>query len=453
MVAPYKQHDIALRGYDGDYCNAEVLLKRMSVKAGRLVLPDGMSYRVLVLQNCTSTSREVCDVIGGSVQQAISNTPSTAMSLNVLKKIGQLVHDGATVVGPKPQKAVGLRDYPKCDEEVKKLADDIWGDCDGKTHTKHDYGQGRVFWGKPIDEVLRLHGGKPDFKYFVAGEPNDANTLDFIHRVAGDTDVYFVSNRRNQPVEAECDFLATDRQPEIWDPVSGTIRKVVAFRQHQPDHYGGTPGDHTSLPLEFAPFESYFVVFRKPIARDAIGRAKSNFPKLSSVQDLSGPWTVQFDPRWGGPVSVEFPELVSWTKRPEEGIKFYSGKAIYRKQFDLDAKAQAAIAKKTRLFLDLGALKHVAEVRLNGRKLGVLWTAPWCVEITAAVRPAGNVLEIDVVNLWVNRVVGDLNLPKEKRITETHDVFRFGMVRPTTPLLDSGLFGPVTLRAEERQSE
>ncbi len=451
VVAPYKQYQPGLRGYDGDYCNADVLLNRMSVKAGRLTLPDGMSYRVLVLQNCTSTSREVCDVIGGSVQQAISNTPSTAMSLEVLKKIGQLVHDGATVVGAKPQKAVGLRNYPQCDEEVKKLADEIWGDCDGKTHTKHDYGQGRVFWGKPIDEVLRLDGGKPDFKYWVAREENGVTTLDFIHRVAGNIDIYFVSNRRNQPQDAHCSFRVAGKQPEIWDPVSGTIRDAAAFERVEA--YGNSPSDYTILPLEFAPFESYFVVFRRPIEWNAVGKRKRNFPKLSAVQNLTGPWTVRFDPRWGGPASVEFPELVSWTKWPEEGIKFYSGRATYHKQFDLDAKAEAGIRDSSRLFLDLGALKHVAEVRLNGRNLGTLWTAPWRVEITAAARPSGNVLEIDVVNLWVNRVVGDLNLPKEKRITETHDVFRFGMVRPTTPLLDSGLFGPVTLRAEEKESK
>jgi hypothetical protein len=202
------------------------------------------------------------------------------------------------------------------------------------------------------------------------------------------------------------------------------------------------------MPLEFAPFESYFIVFREPIPHDAVGTTKRNSPELASVQAIAGPWTVHFDPRWGGPASVEFPDLVSWTSRPEQGIKFYSGKATYHKQFDLDAKAAAAVRDGTPLFLDLGGLKHVAEVRLNGRKLGTLWTAPWRVEVTAAVRPSGNDLEIDVVNLWVNRVVGDLNLPKEKRITETHDVFRFDMVRPTTPLLESGLFGPVTLRAE-----
>ncbi len=464
VVAPFKQYDPALRGYDGDYCNAEVLLKRMSVKNGRVVLPDGMSYRVLVLQNCTSPLREVCDIIGGSIQQPVSSKPSTAMSLAVLKKIGQLVRDGATVLGPKPEKAAGLKDYPKCDEEVKTLATEIWGDCDGETRTEHAYGKGRVIWGKPLGDVLRADGVKPDFTYgeqiekpsaslrrhatngdeALAGKPGNlhATTLDFIHRAVGDADIYFVSNRKNQPATQYCVFRVVGKRPEIWDPVSGTIRAAAAFQQAD---------GCTTLPLEFAPFESYFVVFRRPIAVDSAGKAARNFPKLSSVQNLAGPWSLQYDPRWGGPASVEFPELVSWTKRPEEGIKFYSGKATYRKTFDVDRDVETAVRDSGRLFLDLGGVKHVAEVRLNGKRLGVLWTAPWRVEISDAVRPSGNVLEIDVVNLWVNRVVGNLNLPKEKRIGETHDVFRFGMVRPTTPLLDSGLLGPVTLQQEEKQ--
>jgi hypothetical protein len=440
VVAPYKQYDAALRGYDGDYCNAEVLLRRMSVKDGRLVLPDGMSYRLLVLQNCTSTSREVCDVIGGSVQQAVSSTPSTAMSLDVLKKIGQLVRDGATVVGAKPDRAAGLKDYPRCDEEVKALAAEIWGDCDGKTRTEHAYGRGRVIWGKRVAEALGDSDINRDFAFALKSKlekPSDPVALDFIHRTVGDVDIYFVSNRTHRTETRDCTFRVSGRQPEIWDPVSGKRHDAVAFEQ-----INGL----TVLPLEFAPFESYFVVFRKPIGANVRGRADTNFPELSSLQKLAGPWTVQFDPRWGGPASVEFPELVSWTKRPEEGIKYYSGKATYRKTFDVDRKANTAP-----LFLDLGKVQHVAEVRLNGKKLGVLWTAPWRVDVTKAIRPSGNVLEIDVVNLWVNRVVGDLNLPKEKRVTETHDVFRFGMVRPTTPLLDSGLLGPVTLQVEQRQ--
>ena len=137
---------------------------------------------------------------------------------------------------------------------------------------------------------------------------------------------------------------------------------------------------------------------------------------------------------------------MSWTSRPEEGIKYYSGKATYRKTFNLDREQISG----GRVYLDLGKVQHVAEVRLNGKNLGTLWTAPWHVDITNVMRASGNTLEIDVINLWVNRVVGDLNLPKEKRIAVTHDLFRFDMVRPITPLIDSGLMGPVTIQREIR---
>ena len=195
-----------------------------------------------------------------------------------------------------------------------------------------------------------------------------------------------------------------------------------------------------------------FVVFRRPIDNEIAGKAGSNFPKLVQVQDLTGSWNVAFDPAWGGPTNAEFPELISWTQRPEEGIKYYSGTATYRKTFDLsDAAGTAAETghKSKELFLDLGNVKEVAEVRLNGKKLGILWCNPWRVDITKVVKPTGNVLEVDVVNLWANRVIGDLNKPKEERLTKTHDAFRFDMLTKTTTPIDSGLLGPVTLQQDE----
>jgi len=170
------------------------------------------------------------------------------------------------------------------------------------------------------------------------------------------------------------------------------------------------------------------------------------------VQNLNGPWNISFDPAWGGPTNAEFPELVNWTQRAESGIKYYSGTATYRKTFDLSGAAgtvKETNRKPKRLFLDLGDVKEVAEVRLNGKKLGILWCYPWRVDITKAVKPAGNVLEIDVINLWPNRVIGDLNQPKEKRFTKTHEAFRFDMLTKNTRLIDSGLLGPVTLQADE----
>jgi hypothetical protein len=428
-------------GYDCDYCNAEVLLTRMSVKDGRIVLPDGMSYRLLVLQNCVSPVPQIATRVGNYQSLTVSPVPSKAMSVEVIKKLRELVRDGATIIGTPPEKAAGLKDYPKCDEEVQRIAAELWGDLDGTTRTDRRFGKGRVIWGKSPRETLLADGVKPDLTY--AGQAEHPDDFDYIHRMSGDAEIYFVINRRKQPATLDFTFRVTGRQPEIFDPVSGNIQPATAFRQAD---------GCTTLPLQFDRFGSYFVVFREPIANESAGTAESNFPKLVQLQNLGGPWNVAFDPAWGGPTNAVFLELASWTQRPEEGIKFYSGKATYRKTFDLSDAAETAKEtdrKTKRLFLDLGDVKEVAEVRLNGKQLGILWCFPWRVDITKAVKATGNVLEIDVINLWANRVIGDLSQPKERRFTKTHDVFRFNMLTKTTALIGSGLLGPVTLQRDE----
>jgi hypothetical protein len=177
------------------------------------------------------------------------------------------------------------------------------------------------------------------------------------------------------------------------------------------------------------------------MAQDAHGTATRNFPVYKNDQELSGPWTVSFDPKWGGPAKAEFAELVSWTRRTEEGVRYYSGTATYRKSFDLPAPL---LNRQRRIALDLGEVKHVAQVRLNGKDLGVVWTKPFRVEITGAVKPSGNQLEIDVVNLWPNRIIGDAALPPERRFTRTNITFK-----KDDPLLESGLLGPVRLQVIE----
>ena len=189
-------------------------------------------------------------------------------------------------------------------------------------------------------------------------------------------------------------------------------------------------------------------MFRKPVSIEKTKQTRGNFETYNQVAELDSSWQITFDPKWGGPGQVEFSKLENWINRAEKGIKYYSGKATYRKKFDLNHKADTAIKpgeKGERLFLNLGNVKNVAEVRLNGKNLGILWCAPWRIEITDVCKVKGNTLEIGVINLWANRVVGDLNLPKEKRFTQTHDGFRFDMLQSTTPLLDSGLLGPVRI--------
>jgi hypothetical protein len=431
LLAPPKYNISSLGpGYDCDYSNADVLINRMSVKNGKVVLPDGMSYRLLVLQNCVSPVPQITKEVGDYQGLSVSPVPSTAMSLPVIKKLRELVMAGATVVGAPPDMSAELKNYPESDTEVKKIAAEIWGNLDGEIRTERRLGKGRVIWGKEPKDILSADSVGPDFSF--TGQAENAEEFDYIHRQSGDAEIYFVINRTDQKQTRNFNFRVTGKQPELWDAVSGKAIPARSFTQSK---------NNTTLPLQLDKFSSCFVVFRKPIATNAKGKSGGNFPDLVEQTKLEGPWTVAFDPAWGGPAKTQFPELVSWTAKSEDGIKYYSGTATYTKRFDLSTNKKTN--QPQRLFLDLGDVKDVAEVRLNGKKLGILWCAPWRVEITDAVKAKGNILEVDVVNLWANRVVHDLSLPVDKRLTKTHESFRFDMLNVNTPMLESGLMGPV----------
>lgn len=439
-------------GYDCDTINTEALLTRAGVDNGRLVLPDGQSYRYLALWQ------------GGRWQRpsfAIFNKPSEpstrpagpaegsakplALSPATLRKLKELVQRGLTLVGPRPDRAIGLTDYPASDEEVKKLADDLWGTGDTKVG-RRNVGKGRVIWGTGLAQVMQADGAAPDLDIIespataalpvatFSGIPSPG-TFDWIHRTVDDAEVYFIANLRNAAAAGQFDFRISTKQPELWDPLTGKMRDAMDLRQ---------VAGRTVVPLEFAPRGSLFVVFRmdrRPNTPAPGQKPPTNFPKLSPLAEIAGPWTVRFDPKWDGPASVEFAKLEDWTHRGEPGIKYYSGKATYERLFDLPP---AAGQSGKRIYLDLGKLKNMAEVRVNGKSLGVVWTAPWRVELTGMVQPAGNRLEIDVVNLWSNRMIGDARLPPEKRLTKSNSVFD-----PDLPLLESGLLGPVTILMAE----
>lgn len=421
-------------GYDCDYTNVEVLLTRMSVKDGKIFLPDGMSYRLLYLQNCVSPDKEICEAVSRYQQLEVPTEASEIMSLDVLKKLRELIMDGATVIGAPPTMSAGLDNYPYADNEVRKLASEIWGDLDGKNITERKLGKGRIIWGKTAREVLQADGIGQDFAYLnQTAEPEKFN---YIHRSLDDCDIYFVINRTGKQTSSQFTFRVQGKQPEIWDPVTGEMRIASSFTQHD---------GYTTVPLEFVPYGSYFVVFDKTISTDKQGEGDRNFSKLEIAQDLSHSWEVMFDTTMGGPQKVFFEDLSNWIDRPEEGIKYYSGTATYRKSFDLSFKK----GNGERIYLDLGDVKHISSVRFNNKDLGVLWCTPWRIDITDYVKETGNFVEIDVINLWANRVIGDWKLPKEQRFTRTHDVFRFDMLRASTPLTDAGLLGPVSILKEK----
>jgi hypothetical protein len=392
--AQLKKSDPAkiLPGYDYDVITEEALLARTSARDGRIILPDGVSYRVLALPN------------------------RSVLSLPALRKLKELVAAGATVIGPKPTEASGLQDYPKSDQTLKELADELYG------------GSG-IITNQTARQVLLAKGLAPDFAWTAQSATGAKPEIDFIHRTGAGTEIYFVMNRSSNAVALEGTFRVKDLAPEFWDAVSG---------QHQfAADYSAKDGC-TTVPLHFDPCGSMFVVFREAASKHPPA-ASGNWPELAVLSELSGPWTVSFDTHWGGPESALFDKLESWTARAEPGIKYYSGTAVYRKTFAL------ADTARQKVLLDLGGVRELAEVKINGQSCGIVWTPPFRVDITGAAKQGENSLEIEVVNFWPNRIIGDQFLPPGERLTRTN----IRQLKRTTPLMESGLLGPVRLLMEK----
>jgi hypothetical protein len=453
---PLKHIDPSLgEGYDYDVVNTDVILNRMIARDGRIHLPDGMSYRVLVLPD------------------------RKAIKTEVLEKIEQLVKDGATVIGPKPETAVGLRNSGKAKTQVGKIAARLWQDVDGNGVIETNYGKGKVVWGKDVRTVLQEKGIVPDFEYRSArcNSSADSTLIDYIHRSEGAVQVYYVANRNKQSEWLNCSFRVNDLQPELWYPETGRIVPMSIFRKEK---------NQTSLPLYLDPYGSVFVVFRSPSTNNQITSLVKDgialFPEPSAVFDRSpvtyaadgkiifhqsgeyifaqegktsktdvalpaertvgGTWKVAFDADWGGPASTEFKQLVSWSEHPDKGIRYYSGTAVYR-----NVVTVSAADLQYRITLHLGELYNLAEVNINGAPAGVWWKQPFSGDITELLQKGENTIEIKVVNLWPNRLIGDQFLPEDKRFTKSN-VMKF---TKETPLLPAGLLGPVTLVFSEQR--
>jgi len=552
--APQGFHGYRRSGYDFDNCTAEVVLTRMSVKDGRLVLPDGMSYRLLVLPNVPT------------------------MTPRLLRKIKELAEAGATVVGPRPVRSPSLTNYPKCDEEVKRLADELWAGCDGKKVQEHACGKGRIVWGPTPEQTLAKMGLPPDF---AAGP-----LVRWIHRSVGGTEIYFVASGSQQPTEAVCTFRVSGKLPELWQPETGQIERAPVF-----DEAHG----RTRIPIRFEPSGSLFVVFRPAtrrgdpvvsVARDGLpiqpsarpnakivivkavygvladprrtrdvraklqalvdggeltfqvarmakgddpaygivktlivdytangkplqvrgqdpqtigliagvpepmaevhrdangqlrleawkpgryelktasGRAlRAEARELPPPLEIAGPWELHFPPNSGAPKQVALDKLASWSKHADPGVRYFSGTATYVKTLNVPP---TMLGNNRRLYLDLGRVQVMASVRLNGKTLATVWKPPYRVQITHAAKAGKNALEVSVVNLCPNRMIGDEELPEDSARnpngtlrgwpqwvlegkpspTGRHTFTTWRLWKKGSPLRESGLLGPVRL--------
>jgi hypothetical protein len=429
-----------------------------SALSGGAFLPDRKGYNFDgcspgQLYNAYVENHKVTFAGGASYHLLILPAWET-MTLPLLKKIKSLVEDGATVVGAPPQKSPGLSGYPQCDTDIKFLAKELWGSSDiPTTQTTHVYGKGKIIWGGETntkidnlyasydvtEKLLAATGVQQDFE--------SDSSVRYSHRESDEWDIYFVSNRTDKSLETDAIFRTAKGPPSLWDPLTGTTYDLPEFSKK---------GTRISVPLQFEPHQSFFIVFEKSNKASAI--QSKNFPVSNLLTTLEGPWTVSFNKVWGGPGTLSFNSLEDWTLRPENGVKYYSGIATYTKTFDFPANT--TLSKNEKIFLDLGEVNNIAKILVNGNDMGTLWTAPWKVDISEVLKEKENKLEIKVANLWPNRLIGDEQLPDDEikdgqwpewllnNITRTSGRYTFSTFKhynKDSPLLKSGLIGPVTI--------
>jgi hypothetical protein len=384
-------------GYNFDYINADGLIHELAVSNGDIVTKSGMDYRLLVLDK---------------------NIRS--MSLPVLRALHALVEHGAVVVGGRPVDTPSLADDAA---EFQKLRDDLFGEGNGV----QEWGKGRVYAGQGAESVLNAMHVAPDFDY--AKQEEDESVL-FVHRRLADTDIYFLDNRSDHAAAVEASFRIAGKVPELWYAESG---------KRAPAPYT-IAGGRTTVPLHFEPWGTVFAVFRKPTKKTSSVLAGTTERRLTTID---GPWTVDFQPDRGAPASLTFDKLISWPDSPDQGVKYFSGYATYTRKIQAPP---SWFNKGASLSIDLGDVKNLAIVTVNGEELGTVWHAPYRLELTGALKPGENQISIKVANSWVNRLIGDLQ-PGAKTI---YTFTSWKVYKPESPLLPSGLIGPIVVIEESK---
>lgn len=390
------------KGYSFDYINGEVLMSRIEVKDGFLELPDGLRYKVLVLPK------------------------QSTMRPEVLRKISELVRDGAVVLGSAPTKSPSYENYPEADKEVKKLATSLWGEVDGAKVKHAKVGKGIIAAGLEMQELFDLIGLSPDF------ETKKDDPVLFIHRKQKDGEMYFISNQAEESITINPQFRIEGKEPELWNPLTGTIRSLKAYTMQD---------GKTIIPMKMEPLESAFIIFRNSSDKSPKGNVEANFPAVKLVQEVNSPWTVVFDAKARGPVHpVTMASLQDWAQSSNDSIKHYAGRALYKNEIQVNN-----ISKDKTYILNLGKVMTIAKVHVNGTYAGGAWTYPWQVEIGKYLKEGQNTIEISVVNNWVNRLIGDAALDEKDRKTWAP----LNPYNKDSGLQSSGLLGPVSIYAVE----
>lgn len=379
-------------GYNYDFINTDALLNLLSVNNGKLVTGSGMQYSLLVL-----------------------DSNATHIPLKVLEKIQALVKAGAIVVGPKPVSSTGLKED---NSAFTALAGTLWNEGSAPKTT----GKGKVFGAQNLQLVLDALHISPDFAYT---QPGAKATVLYVHRKLPAQDIYWVNSRSNKSETVEAVFRIAGKAVEIWHPETG---------KKEPASYTVENG-RTKVSLQLTPNDAVFVVFGNNSSAATV-----NLPSIKEtpVATLDESWKIDFQKDRGAPAGIAVDKLSSWTDNSDSGVKYFSGTAAYTKAIDAPADW---FKKDSKLYIDLGDVKNIAEVFVNGKSAGIVWKPPFKVDISALLKPGKNTLQIKVTNLWVNRLIGDQQPGIEKKITYTTMPF----YNAHSPLLPSGLLGPVQI--------
>lgn len=409
-----------LHGYAYDSFNPDALLRLARVRNGRIELPGGASYGLLVVPGATSLWSD-----------------STSMTPAVAGKLRELVQAGATVLLDRQLlRSPSLQGYPAADAAVKQAEAALRPETVDLDRLTVDTAavagsagpQGMVIGGPYHQSSFDPLDLPPDFTARYASGQR-ARGLAWTHRTAEQFDIYFVSNQLDSVQTVALSLRVAGRQPELWDAVTGEIRPARDWQ---------IENGRTRLPLRLEPSGSVFVVFRQPTTQPSAHNGP-NWLTTTPAQPLGGPWQVQFDAKAGGPAQpVSFAQLTDWSQHADDAIRHYSGTANYTQTFRYKAKKRPG----QRVYLELGQVNNLAEVELNGHSCGVAWTAPYRVDITEAVRKGDNQLRLRVTNTWANRLIGDAALPVEQRRTSLTTA---PAPAASKPLLPAGLLGPVVI--------
>ncbi len=393
--------------YQYDFINAEIIMKQCEVQNGRLVLQSGASYGALVLP------------------------PWNTMRPEVLAKLKQLVEQGATLVGLPPEKSPSLQGYPNCNIEVQQLVKELWGEVspNSKGFLHHELGKGNVYCNGNINEILENHGVHKDLIY------PEKNNIKWVHRKLKDVDIYYITNQGDTKVSFDASFRVAGKSPELWSALDATSRQLPMYSNE---------GERTIVPLHFNVNESYFIVFRGEghSQKDKL-QVESNFESKKTLKPLDTLWDIYFKNQWlGTDFLIEKQTLFDWTTSSNNDIKYFSGTATYTTTFELSEEEA-----KQSLSIDFEKIGTIATVKLNGMELGTIWTTPYRISISQAVKSGTNVLEVDVTNNWMNQMLWQNQKPKEER--ETWELVHALEKMPNNGIMPSGIFGEVWLLVDK----